>query len=133
MTFNISRKGVNNTNGTTARFNSGGTVKVRGDFQNSGKVEIDIRADMDILGSVINSGDFSIKDYTTEQFFQILKYAIQESSGESREFLQNTYKSLGEGKEKEATTYFRSFLGYIKNHPELITSTIQMLLQIFKP
>lgn len=133
MTFNVSKKGVNNTDGTTARFNPGGTVKVRGDFQNSGKVEIDIRADLDILGSIINSGDFSIKDYATEQFYQILQSAIRESSGESREFLQNTYKSLGEGREKDATNYFKNFLGYIKKHPELITSTIQILLQIFKP
>lgn len=131
MTFIISPQGVNNTLGTTAKFNPGGSIKVGGNFQNSGTVEIDVRANLDILGNVLNSGNFNIKDYVTEAQYQIIESAINDLNGEAKEFLQQSYNALkGEDVEK-ANSWFGKFIGYIKEHPELITSSVQILLQLF--
>ncbi|KKQ34937.1 MAG: hypothetical protein US52_C0041G0008 [candidate division WS6 bacterium GW2011_GWA2_37_6] len=130
MTFIISPNGVNNTQGTLAKFGGGGSVKIGGNFENSGDVEVDIRADLNIIGNVLNSGKFSIKDYLTEEHYKLIEKAILELDGESKELLEETLVGLKNGNNTMATSKFKHFLEYIKNHPEIITSSVQVVLQL---
>lgn len=131
MTFIISPNGVNNTQGTIAKFGGSGSVKVGGNFQNSGDVEIDTRADLTIAGNVLNSGSFNIKDYIAESHYNIIQKAISDLDGEPKELLLETLAGLRNGNDSTAASKFQQFLGYIKNHPEIITSSVQILLQLF--
>lgn len=131
MTFIISKDGVNNTASTTAKFGAGGSVKVGGNFQNSGNVEVDIRANLDILGNLLNSGNFSIRDYVTESQYQIIEAAIADLSGDAKEYLQQSYQSLKREDLEQANNWFGQFIGYIKEHQEVVTSSIQVLLKLF--
>jgi len=131
MTFNISPDGVDNTEGSTAKFNGGGIVKIGGHFQNSGVVEIDRRANLEILGNVVNSGTFNIKDYVAEAHYQLLEQAINNLQGDAQTYLASSYKDLKTGNVAGANSWFKKFAGYIKDHPELITSSVQAILQLF--
>ena len=131
MTFIISPKGVQNTEGTTAKFGSGGSVLVGGNFKNSGNVEVDIRANLTVLGDIINSGRFNIQDYINENNYRLIENAITDLEGDPKNYLETVYQSLKVNNIPEANSYFNRFVSYIKNHPELITGSIQVLLQIF--
>jgi hypothetical protein len=136
MTFIIRKNSngsgeVENTESTTARFNQG-KVRIGGDFTNSGKVEIDIRADLEILGNLINSGNFHIKDYIAENEYKLIENAINELDGEAKKYLEETYRALRRGEEKNTNIWFGKFTSYLKEHPQLITGAVQILLQIFK-
>ncbi|MBI4086576.1 hypothetical protein HY416_01185 [Candidatus Kaiserbacteria bacterium] len=133
MTFHISPKGINNTEGTTARFGGGGIVKVGGDFQNTGNVQIDVRANLEVLGNVTNAGTFSIKDYIAESQYELLEAAIKDLQGDAQTYLQSSYQDLKNGNVSSANTWFKKFVSYIKEHPELITSSVQVVLQLFYP
>lgn len=131
MTFHISPKGVNNTKGTTAKFGGGGNVKIGGDFQNTGDVQIDIRAKLEVLGNVVNAGTFSIKDYVAENQYQLFEKAIADLQGDAQSYLQSSYQDLKSGNIPGANSWFKKFTGYIKDHPELVTSSVQIMLQLF--
>lgn len=131
MTFHISPKGVNNTEGTTAKFNGGGTVKIGGSFQNSGDVQIDVRANLEVFGNVVNAGTFSIKDYVAEGQYQLFEKAITDLQGNAKSYLQSSYQDLKSGNIPSANSWFKKFAGYIKEHPELVTSSVQIVLQLF--
>ncbi|MBU3924645.1 MAG: hypothetical protein V1732_02175 [Patescibacteria group bacterium] len=133
MTFNISSNGVNNTNGTIAKFgsNPNGNVKIHGNFQNTGNVQIDVRANLEVVGNIINAGNFSIRDYVREQNYDLIEKAIAELNGEAKNYLSQSYKNIKTGNAAEANNYFKRFINYIKDHPELVTSSIQIILQIF--
>ncbi len=131
MTFHISPKGVNNTGGTTAKFNGGGTVKIGGSFQNSGDVQVDVRASLEILGNIMNTGTFSIKDYVAESQYQLFKQAINDLRGDAQNYLRHSYQDLKDGNIPSANNWFKKFAGYIKDHPNLATSSVQILLQLF--
>ena len=131
MTFNITPKGVNNTKGTSAKFNGGGSVKIGGDFQNTGDVQIDVRANLEVLGNVVNAGTFSIKDYVAESQYQLFEQAINDLQGDAKNYLQSSYQDLKSGDIPSANNWFKKFTGYINNHPELVTSSVQILLQLF--
>lgn len=130
MTFIVSPNGVKNTAGTTAIFGSGGSVQMGGNFENTGDVQIDTRANLTVIGNIINSGTFHIKDYVTEEKFRILEKAITEQSGESKELLQQTLMNLQIGNTLEADDKFQKFVSYIQQHPELITASVQIILQL---
>lgn len=131
MTFIISSNGVSNTEGTTAKFGAGGIVKVGGNFQNTGNVEIDVRANLQVIGNIINAGNFSVKDYLNEGFYESIEKAIDDLKGEPKKDLQKSYQSFKLGYEDKANNYFRNFFTYIQQHPELVTSSVQILLQLF--
>lgn len=131
MTFNISNRGVNNTEGTTAKFGHVGKVEIKGDFKNSGEVEIDIRANLNILGNLLNSGTFDIKDYITENKYKLIENAINDLEGDAKNYLKSSYDKLKQGNVPEANNWFGKFYSYIKQHPELMTSSVQILLQLF--
>ncbi|OHA70592.1 MAG: hypothetical protein A3F15_02620 [Candidatus Wildermuthbacteria bacterium RIFCSPHIGHO2_12_FULL_40_12] len=131
MTFHISPKGVNNTEGTTAKFNGGGTVKIGGSFQNSGDVQIDVRANLEVLGNVVNAGTFSIKDYVAENQYQLFEQAINDLQGDAQAYLRSSYQDLKSGNIPSSNAWFRKFADYIKDHPELVTSSVQIVLQLF--
>lgn len=123
---------VENTEGTIAKFGKGGKVQIGGDFTNTGKVEVDIRANLEIIGNLINSGDFRIKDYITEKKYKLIENAINELDGEAKKYLKKAYQGLRDGKEKNTNIWFGKFTSYLKEHPELITGAVSILLQIFK-
>lgn len=131
MTFHISPKGVNNTKGTTAKFSDGGSVKIGGDFQNTGDVQIDVRAKLEVLGGVVNAGTFSIKDYVAESQYQLFEGAINDLQGDAQSYLQSSYQDLKSGNIPSANNWFKKFADYIKDHPELATSSVQIMLQLF--
>ncbi|MEK7645332.1 MAG: hypothetical protein AAB391_03390 [Patescibacteria group bacterium] len=131
MTFIVSSKGVNNTEGTTAKFGSGGTVTIGGDFQNTGSVEIDLKANLKVLGSVVNAGTFSVKDYVAENQYPLFEEAIRSLQGSAKEYLQYSYRDMRNGDLAAADGWFKKFIYYTKDHPELVTSSAQVLLQIF--
>lgn len=131
MTFHISPKGGNNTEGTTAKFNGDGAVKIGGSFQNSGDVQIDVRANLEVLGNVVNAGTFSIKDYVAESQYQLLEQAINELQGDVQNYLRSSYQDLKSGNIPSANNWFKKFASYIKDHPELVTSSVQIVLQLF--
>ena len=131
MTFHISSKGVKNTKGTVARFSGGGKVKIGGSFENTGDVQIDIRANLEILGSVVNSGTFSVKDYIAESRYKLIEDAINDLQGNAKNYLQQSYQDLKQGNIESANNWFKKFIVYIKQHPALITSSIQVMLQLF--
>lgn len=136
MTFKIIRgrdgKGkVQNTESTTASFNEG-SVNVEGDFENSGDVNVDVRANLSVAGNVINSGNFNIRDFVTEKHFEIMEKAISDLSGAPKEYLSQTYEEIKSGNVEKANSWFRKFYNYVKKHPVLVTSSIQILLQLFK-
>lgn len=132
MTFNITPKGVNNTKGTSARFIDG-SVKIGGNFKNTGDVQIDVRAKLDVLGNVVNAGTFNIRDYVAESQYQLLEQAINDLQGNAKDYLQSSYQDLKSGNIPSANSWFKKFVGYIKNHPELVTSSVQVALQLFSP
>ena len=131
MIFHISTNGVNNTEGTTAKFNGGGTIKIGGGFQNSGDVQIDVRANLEVLGNVVNAGTFSIKDYVAENQYKLFERAINDLRGDAQNYLRSSYQDLKSGNMPSANSWFKKFTDYIKNHPELITSSVQIVLQLF--
>lgn len=131
MTFYVSPKGVKNTEGTTAKFGDGGSVKIGGDFKNTGDVQIDVRANLEVLGNVVNAGTFSIKDYVAENQYQLFEAAINDLQGEAQNYLRSSYQDLKSGDIPSANSWFQKFAGYIKNHPELVTSSVQIVLQLF--
>ena len=131
MTFHISPKGVHNTEGTTTEFNGGGIVKISGNFQNSGDVRIDVRANLEVLGNVVNAGSFNIKDYVAESKYQLFEQAINDLQGDSQTYLRSSYQDLKSGDLAGANSWFKKFVVYIKNHPELATSSVQIMLQLF--
>ena len=131
MTFHISPKGVHNTEGTTTEFNGGGIVKISGNFQNSGDVRIDVRANLEVLGNVVNAGSFNIKDYVAESKYQLFEQAINDLQGDAKNYLQSSYQDLKSGNITSANSWLKRFAGYIKDHPELITSSVQIVLQLF--
>lgn len=130
MTFHISPKGVRNTKGTTAKF-GGGKVKISGDFENAGDVQIDVRANLEILGNVVNEGTFNIKDYVAESKYKLIENAINNLQGNAKTFLQQSYQDLKAGNTENANGWFKKFIDYINQHPELATSSIQIMLQLF--
>ncbi len=129
MTFIVSPKGVKNTKGTSAKFGGGGTVQVGGDFKNTGDVEVDVRANLKITGNVVNSGNFHLKDYVAQEQYRLVENTIRELEGDPKELLQTSYNSLRSGENKKADSNFRKFVNYIKDHPELVTGAVQILLQ----
>jgi len=138
MTFIIRRNDdgsgeVENTESTTANFASGGKTKIEGNFINRGNIEVDIRANLEIIGNLENldSGNFHIKDYVTEEKYRIIESAISELNGEAKEYLEKAYQGLREQKEKDADTWFKKFISYLKENPTLITGSVGILLQIF--
>lgn len=131
MTFYIAPKGVENTKGTSAKFNAGGKVRVGGDFENTGDVQVDTRANLEIVGNIINKGTFSIKDYIAESQYGLIENAISDLQGEAKDHLQQSYQDLKDGEINSANTWFKKFIGYIAKHPELITSSVQIMLQLF--
>lgn len=131
MTFIVSPKGVKNTKGTTAKFGGGGSVRISSGFQNTGDVEIDIRANLDVAGDVINGGTFHIKDYVTEERYKLVEQAIDELKGKPRDYLQYFYTYLQDGEFEQAEGRFQKFFSYVKKHPELVTGSVQILLQLF--
>src|SRR3989344_9146212 len=134
MTFNISSDGVlgevENTEGTEARFNGGGQVKIRGNFTNSGNVQVDIRANLDILGNVVNSGSFDILDFVTRDKYILFENAIKDLDGDAKLYVQDFYLAVQKNQPEEAKSKFSQFISYLKLHPELITSSVSILLQI---
>lgn len=131
MTFHISPKGVNNTKGTTAKFGDGGSVKIGGDFQNTGDVQIDVKANLEVLGNVVNAGAFSIKDYVAESQYQLFEQAINDLEGDAQNYLQASYQDLKSGNIPSANSWFKKFAGYIKDYPGLVISSVQIVLQLF--
>ena len=131
MTFYISPKGVNNTKGTIAKFGDGGSVKIGGDFQNTGDVQIDVRANLEVLGNIVNAGAFSVKDYVTESRYQLFEQAINDLKGDAQNYLRASHQALKNGDIPSANGWFKKFAGYIKDHPELVTSSVQIVLQLF--
>lgn len=131
MTFIVSPKGVQNTEGTTAKFGGGGSVQIGGNFQNTGIVEMDIRANLTVLGNILNSGNFSIKDYIREDQYKLIENAINQLSGDPKNYLNESYQSLKDNNIQEANNFLSQFISYIKDHPELITGSVQILLQLF--
>lgn len=136
MTFKITRDKdgsgkVQNTEGTTASFNQG-NIKIGGDFENSGNVNVDVRANLDIIGNVLNSGNFNVKDYVTEKHYEIIESAINDLDGIPREHLSQSYEELKEGNVEGASSKFKQFVDYIKEHPELVTSSVALLLHLFR-
>jgi hypothetical protein len=131
MTFIISPRGVQNTEGTTAKFGNGGSVLIGGNFHNSGNVEVDTRANLSVLGDIINSGNFNIKDYIKENNYKLIENAITDLNGDPKSYLETVYQNLKINNIPEANCFFNRFVSYIKNHPDLITGSIQILLQIF--
>ncbi|MEA1981205.1 MAG: hypothetical protein U9N54_09555 [candidate division Zixibacteria bacterium] len=131
MTFIISPKSIQNTKGTTAKFGGGGSVNIGGDFQNIGDVRVDVRAKLSVIGNVINTGSFHIKDHVAKKQYKLIENAIADSDGQARKYLQNFDKHLKDKKFVKAKKGFGKFFIYIKHHPELITDSIQALLQLF--
>lgn len=131
MTFIISPKGVQNTVGTTAKFGGGGSVQIGGNFQNTGNVEVDIKANLKVLGNVINAGNFNIKDYVREDKYKLMKGAINELTGDPKSYLNTSYQNLKRNNIQKANNYFSRFVSYIRKHPELVTGSVQILLQLF--
>ena len=129
MTFIVSNKGVNNTEGTTAKFGSG-KISVGGDFKNTGNVEVDIRATLNVAGNVVNAGNFHIKDYITQDRYKTIESALKELEGEPRKYLLKSYDNLKNGKFDKSDSWFNKFFSYIKKHPELVTGSVQILLQL---
>ena len=62
MTFIVSTRGVENTESTEVKIGAG-HVKIGKDFKNSGKVDIDTSANVDVEGNVSNDGKFSIRKF----------------------------------------------------------------------
>ncbi len=131
MTFKIGPDGVENTEDTKAKFSGGGSVRIGGNFTNSGKVKIDIKARLDILGNVVNSGDFNILDFTTKDKYTLFENAIKDLKGEAKIYTQDLYLAVQNNKPEEAKSKFSQLISYLKLHPELVTSSVQLLLQIF--
>ena len=132
MALNISDKdGVNHTEGTSMQINGGGKIKIDGDFKNSGDVQIDTGANLEVLGNVVNAGTFSIKDYVAESQYQLFELAVNDLQGEAKNYLQSSYQDLKSGNIPSANNWFKKFTGYINNHPELVTSSVKILLQLF--
>ncbi len=130
MTFNVSQNGVNNTKDTSAKFGVG-SVKIHGGFENTGDVQIDIRANLEVFGKVVNSGIFNIKYYIAESQYQLFEQAINELQGDAQNYLRSSYQNLQSGNILNANSWLKKFAGYIKDHPELITSSVQIVLQLF--
>lgn len=130
MAFIVSSNGVNNTAGTTARVNRAGAVRVGGNFINSGNVQIDTKANLSIALDFINKGNFSIKDYVAEEQYKLIDNAIDSLNGESKQLLSQTLLELKKENNEEATNKFKKFLNYIKDHPEVVTSSVQVMLQL---
>jgi hypothetical protein len=131
VTFHISSQGVNNTVGTSAKFNGGGSVKIRGNFENTGDVQVDVRADLEVLGNVVNDGTFNIKDYVTENQYQRFEQAINDLQGDAKNYLESSYQDLKRGDIPSANNWFKKFANYITEHPELVTASVQIVLQLF--
>ena len=131
MTFIVSSNGVLNTDGTTAKFGSGGSVRIGGDFSNSGKVEVDIGANLEVVGDVVNRGSFDIKDYCNAGELELIRSAIHQLGGEPRMLLDEVYKQIRIGKGAEAKSGLVRFINYLKTHPELVVGSVQTLLQLF--
>lgn len=131
MTFIISNDGIKNTDGTSAEFNDGGNITFGRDFENSGNVEIDIRANIQFLGKVSNAitGNFNIKDYVNERFITALDVAILDSEGNAHKYLIELKNSIETKNAQDSRNIIKSFIGYLKQHPEMITASIQILLQ----
>jgi hypothetical protein len=136
MTFiiNMDEDGKNstikNTDGTDVSFGPA-KIKINGKFYNSGNVKIDVQANLEIAEDVINSGNFDIKDYVEESNYPIIEDAIAEMSGYPKEELENAYSDIKIGDKKSADNRFKKIVGYFKEHPELVTSSVQILLQLF--
>ncbi|MAG44859.1 hypothetical protein CL633_03140 [bacterium] len=132
MTLEISPNKVKNTKGTTVRFGGGknGRVQVGGDFINEADVEIDIRANLDVLGNLINSGKFNIKDYVEEENYKIIEKAIKSLNGKPKGYLNLAYQNLKNRKIDKANNNFRKFILYVKEHPEVVIAPVQSLLQL---
>jgi hypothetical protein len=131
MTFIISPGGVKNTKGTVAKINGGGRVNIEGSFENSGQVNIDIRANLNVVGRVINSGNFNIQDYITQEKLSLIDAAIRDLGGEPKQYLRKSYEYLKSGDNEQADRWFRRFYSYIAKHPELVVGSVQILLQLF--
>jgi len=117
--------------GTSAQFNGGGKVKISGDLKNTGVVEIDTMANLEVLGSVVNCGTFSIKDYVAEGQYKLFEQAIKDLKGDAQSYLSSSYQDLKGGDIANANSWFKKFADYIQQHPELIASSVQTLLQLF--
>ena len=130
MTFNIANSGINNTLGTSAEFMPGGSVQIGGNFTNYGEVRIDVRANIRVIGSVVNQGKFHIKNYVEEEKYKLIENAISDLRGEPKTLLEESYTYLKNGKHSKADNLFKKFVNYLTEHPELITDTVQILLQV---
>lgn len=132
MALNISDKdGVSHTEGTSMQINGGGKIKIDGGFKNTGDVKIDTGANLEILGGVVNAGTFSIKDYVAEDQYRFFEQAINDLQGDAQKYLRSSYQDLKSGNTESANSWFKKFTGYIQQHPELITSSVQIVLQLF--
>ena len=130
------RREIKNTKGTKAMFNQGGQINFGAEFDNSGEVEIDLRANVSFLEKVTNSGSFNIKDYITESKYQLIEKVIDELEGEQKELLSKVYSSVKENNDKTANSWFKKLVESLKD-PSMISSTtmrgiINYLAEILK-
>ncbi len=131
MTFIVGPGGVENTDGTEASFGGGGFVRVGGNFKNSGKVNVDTKANLDVLGDIINSGSFNILDYATKEKYAFFENAIKDLNGDAKIYTQEFYLAVQKNEPIEAKSKLAKLVSYFKDHPELVTSSVQVLLQLF--
>ena len=134
MALNISDTGgVNHTEGTSMQINGGGSVKIGGDFKNTGEVKVDVRANLEVLGDVVNDGTFSIKDYVAEDKYKYFEQAINDlRGGDAQTLLRSSYEDLRSGNIDGANSWFKKFTAYLQQHPELVTASVQIVLQLFQ-
>lgn len=129
MIFKVSEEGVKNTKGTKAKFGANGKVLIRGNFQNTGDVEVDTNANLEILGDLINSGSFNVKDYLGQERYVLIEKAINALDGQAKLYLQSSYGYLKRGEIEKANSYFGRFVSYLKRHPGVVVGAVQVLLQ----
>ena len=69
-------------------------------------------------------------EYSNNKNKSLSSLGIEDLEGKPRELLQDTLTGLKNKDNKQATNKFTEFLKYIKNNPKIITTSVQVVLQL---
>ena len=127
-------KKIEHTPGTTMGIRSAGKIAFNGPFENSGEMNVDIRANLAFMDKVINSGSFDVKDYVGEGYAVVERAIAELPHGSSaKDELTQALHAMRSNDGAKANGAFSRFLGYIKTHPTLITNSVSIMLHLFHP
>ncbi len=83
------------------------------------------------LDRVVNSESFNIANHINESHYTLFEKAIAELENEPKVLLNEVLDALKKGETLNIQTKLKGLLHYIKQHPEVVTGPLAILIDLF--